>query len=489
MIVLSIKLHYHQVAKEMSESDLPIEPNEIEAIIKKYRNLNRGLSDSYLDSEQFELLVQYYEEEENYKKALQCANDGLSQYPGHSGLLLDKSNVLLLLHRYEEALAVLDQITEEREFNSNLILLRTEGLLALERMEEAHDILNIAMTLPYEDDVIEMFFELADVYDSFELFDNVFTCMAQILALEPTNEEALYKIGFWTDYNGKYEESIEIHQRIIEDFPYSELAWFNLGLAYQGLKLHEKAIDAYEYCLAIDDSMEFAHRNIGDAYLRLRKYDLAIESLTRLLEFTTPESIIYEAIGHCYDKKKKFVQARRFYKKASHLHPEDSSIIYKIAQTYISELKWKTAIEFLLVATKMTKLHADYHNALGQCYAELGNYSEAITHLGIVIRTKPRNKSAWIALLNCLFMEQDYSEGLEYTQFASTQTDNKPIFEYYKFLFQFMLGSIKESIHILETAMQTSPKLIKQIVELHPAVLQNKNIVEVIARYKNVRNR
>ena len=231
----------------MSESEFPSEPNEIEAIIKKYRNLNRGLSDSYLDSEQFEMLVQYYEEEENYKKALQCANDGLNQYPGHSGLLLDKANVLLLLHSYEEALHILDEIPEEKEFDNNLILLRNEGLLALERIDEANEILKQALTLPYEEELVEMFFELADVYDSFELFDNVFTCMSQILALEPTNEEALYKIGFWTDYNGKYEESIEIHQKIIEDFPYSELAWFNLGLAYQGLKLHEKAIDAYEY--------------------------------------------------------------------------------------------------------------------------------------------------------------------------------------------------------------------------------------------------
>ena len=473
----------------MSESDFPLEPNEIEAIIIKYSNLNRGLADSFLDSEQFEMLVQHFEEEENYKKALQCANDGLEQYPGHSGLLLDKANVLLLLHQYQKALDILDQIPEEKEINGNLILLRTEGLLALDRVDEANEILKNAFLLTHDDETVEMFFELADVYDSFELFNNVFDCMAQILILEPTNEEALYKIGFWTDYNGRYEESIEIHQKIIEDFPYSELAWFNLGLAYQGLKLHEKAIDAYQYCLAIDDSMEFAHRNIGDAYLRLRKYDLAIEYLSKLLEFTTPESIIYEAIGHCYDKKKKFVQARRFYKKASHLHPEDSSIIYKIAQTYMSELKWKTAINLLLVATKMTKMQTDYHNALGQCYAELEDYSEAITHLGIVIRTKPRNKSAWIALLNCLFMERDYNDGLDYAKLASTQTDNKPIFDFYQFLFLFMLGSINESILILEQAMRVSPKLIKQIVELHPSILQHKQILEVIARYKKIRNR
>ncbi len=473
----------------MSDANFPSEYSDLENIIEKYRNLRAGRSNSYLDSEQFELLIQHYEEEEKYEIALQCANDGLSQYPGHSGLLIDKANILLLLNEYQEALSVLDSIPEENQFDTNMVLLRIEGLLATERLEEAEEVFVHATGMANHDDVVEMFFELADVYDSFEIFEKVFACMAHILELDPNNEEALFKIGFWTDYIGQFEESISIHQKIIENFPYNELAWFNLGLAYQGLKLHEKAIDAYQYCLAIDDSLEYAHRNIGDAYLRLRKYDLAIESLTKLLELTAPESIIYEAIGHCYDKKKQFVVARKFYKKASQLHAEDSTLIYKIALTYMSEKKWKTAIEFLLVASKMTKLQPDYHFSLGQCYANLDNFTEAVTHLGIVIRTRPRNKAAWISLLDCLFMEDDFQEGLDYAQFASRQTEQKPIFEFYQFLFLFLLGRVEESIVQLEKAMKHSPKLIKHIVELHPALLQNKNVLQVVAKYKNARNR
>ena len=41
-----------------------------------------------------------------------------------------------------------------------------------------------------------MLFELADVYDDYEEFDKVFDCLRLILEIEPTNEEALYKICF-----------------------------------------------------------------------------------------------------------------------------------------------------------------------------------------------------------------------------------------------------------------------------------------------------
>ena len=89
-----------------------------------------------------------------------------------------------------------------------------------------------------------------------------------------------YKICFWTDFTGRNEESIKLHQAIIEDYPFSELAWFNLAAAYQGLKLYEKSIDAYQYAVAIDEKFDYAYRNMGDAFLRLRKYKEAIEAVS-----------------------------------------------------------------------------------------------------------------------------------------------------------------------------------------------------------------
>jgi len=87
-------------------------------------------------------------------------------------------------------------------------------------------------------------FELSDVYDDYENFEKVFDCLKMILEQEPNNEEALYKICFWTDFTGRNEEGIRLHQKIIDEFPFNELAWFNLAAAYQGLKFNGKPFDA-----------------------------------------------------------------------------------------------------------------------------------------------------------------------------------------------------------------------------------------------------
>src|SRR5690606_32711872 len=133
--------------------------------------------------------------------------------------------------------------------------------------------------------------------------DAVFDTLKRILKIDPNCEEALHKICYWTDFAEKQEESIVLHQEIIDAFPYNALAWFNLGSAYQGLKMYEKAIDAYEFCLAIDDKIKLPYRNIAKAYTRLKKYGKAIEFIEKNLELGKPEVEIFEALGHCFEKK------------------------------------------------------------------------------------------------------------------------------------------------------------------------------------------
>ncbi|RYG51297.1 MAG: tetratricopeptide repeat protein, partial [Chitinophagaceae bacterium] len=270
----------------------------------------------------------------------------------------------------------------------------------------------------------------------------------------------------------------------LEEHPYNELAWFNLGAAYQGLKLYEKAVDAYLYAVAINEKFDYAYRNMGDAYIRLRNYKDAIDVLEKVLELTRPEAVIYEAIGHCYDKQENFAQARFNYKKASHLSPEEGNLHFKIASTYMNEGNWKTAIKNLDNAIKLNKLQPEYNLAKGRCYLELGNVEEAITQFGHVVRMRPRNINGWVELLKTFHSAGMYEDGLEYAGFAWEQTEGKPIFRYYISMFLLETGKTKEGLIQLESAIQASPKQIKKFIEINPSILQHPQVVDLVARYK-----
>ncbi|HEU4574768.1 MAG TPA: tetratricopeptide repeat protein [Chitinophagaceae bacterium] len=468
----------------MKENPFREDKEQFGELLKQYENLKNGRSHSFLEEDAFETIIDYFDEQENLAKALEAAELGIEQFPYSSILLIRKADLLLAARRYEEALEILEKAELFGRGDINLTILKTDAYLALDQQEKAVELLQESLALFEGEERIELLFELADVYDDYEEFDKVFDCLKLVLEDDPNNEEALYKICFWTDFTGRNEESIRLHQKIIDAYPYNELAWFNLAAAYQGLKLYEKAIDAYQYAIVIDEKFDYAYRNIGDAYIRMRKYKEAIEVLNKVLELSKPEDVIYEAIGHCYDRQKNFAQARFHYRKASHLNPEDSKLYYKIACTYYNEGQWETAVKQLENALKIHRTQPEYNLLMGECKSNLGLFKEAIQCFSNVVRHRPRGPAGWEALIRCLYKAGFYEEGLEQVKTALRITNGKPLFLFYQSHLLLAQGNFKEAILILERAMDKSPKLLKKFVELNPAVLQNQSVVDVIARYK-----
>lgn len=460
------------------------EREEIKELLALYSNLLEGKANSFIEKEGFERLIEHFEENDKNTEALEACNYAMNQYPGSSTLMLLKGNLLVVTKKYKAALVILEEAEALEGLDFNLIILKTDAYLALDMQEKAAEILENAVQIFEGEEKIDLLLELSDVYDDYENFEKVFDCLVLILKQEPTNEEALYKICFWTDFTGRNEESITLHKEIIEEQPYNELAWFNLAAAYQGIKLYEKAIDAYGYAIAINEKFENAYRNIGDAYLRLRNYKDAIDNLQKVVELAPPDPIIFEAIGHCYDRMHNFAEARFYYKKASHLDIEDSKLLYKLATTYMNEANWQHAIKFLNQALRLNRLQPDYNLALGQCYLQLNDTDEALAYFGNVVRMRPKNVKGWTELLKCLLHSSYIDDGVEYAQFAYEQTDGKPIFLFYKCMFLYTNGKFKEATILLETAMQINPRLLKKFLQMNPSLLNYKQVVDAIAKHK-----
>lgn len=472
----------------MRENPYRQDKDDIRELLASYQNLRQGKSHSYLEEDAFERIIDYFDDAEELTQAMEAVSLAIEQFPYSAMLLFKKADLLIATRKYHEALRTLDQAAVLDSRDINLYILQTDAYLALDQQEKAVELLESALGMFEGSEKIELLFELADVYDDYEEFDKIFDCLRLILEQEPGNEEALYKICFWSDFTRRNEESIVLHQKILDDSPYNELAWFNLAAAYQGLKLYEKSIDAYKYAVVIDEKFDYAYRNMGDAYIRLRKYRDAIEVLEKVIELSRPEDVIFEAIGHCYDKLKNYAQARFYYRKASHLSPDDSKLHYKIACTYIHEQQWNQAIKQLESAMQIHRNQPEYNLAMGECKMQLGNIKEAIQFLTNVVRSRPRNMAGWEALIRCLYNVKYYDEAMEQIHAAMRHTENKPVFLFYQSAVYFARGKSKEGLLYLNKAMTKAPRMIRKFLALNPSILQNQQVVDLIASYKRNRN-
>ena len=459
--------------------------NELNQILNNYRNLRNEFAHQFIDEDTFEIIIDYYDEREQLQKALEAANFGVAQFPYSSVLLLKKADLLIATTKYNEALEILEQASLLDAGDLNLYILKTDAYLATDQQHKAIVLLEEVLHLFDGKEKIELLFELADVYDDHENFEKVFDCLVYILQIDGTNEEALYKICYWADHTKRNDESITLHLHLIDQNPYSELAWFNLGSAYQGIKLYEKSIDAYKYVLAINEKFDFAYRNIGDAYMRLRKYKDAIEHLLKVLELAKPEEVIYQALGYCYEKLKQPAEARFYYKKAVHLNPDNASLHYKIAVTYMLQEQWKNAIKLLETSLKVFRLHPEFNFAMAKCYFQLDNFEQTIHYVSNTLAIKQNSAKAWELLLISCYTKQEYNDGLDFCETALNATNFKTIFLYYKVAFLQAVGSTTEALNTLHKALAIAPKQLKYLIELNPSLLLHPQFVACIVQYKH----
>jgi len=454
----------------------------IEDIVKLYHELKEGRTGNMLNEISFEILIDYYDEQQNLGKALEVAAVSREYYPFSAELMIKHADLLIADRKYLFSLELLEQARLLNSDDINIYILKVDALLALNELEQAFEVFQHSLTLFEEDEKLDLLFEYVDVFDDYEVYDMVFDCLKMILELAPNDDVALYKICYWVEFTGRFEESIRIHQKIIDDNPYNELAWFNLATAFQGLKLYEKAIDAYQYAIAINETFDIAYRNLGDVYIRLRKYKQAIEALTTVIELTRPEDVLYEAIGHCYHKLQNFSTARFNYRKAAHMEPDDHKLYYKIALTYMDEQNWSSAIKSLETALQIASA-PECHLALGECLLQLSMYSEAIFHFGTAVKQKPRNIPGWEALVKGLYIAGFYEEAEQQAYLALEATSHRPIFHFYIAMTLFAQAKNKEALQQLEMGMHNAPRQFRKVLELNPGIMQNSRVVDILARY------
>ena len=456
--------------------------------LNSYEKLRSGAENVFLEEDVFLTIIEYFDELDKVKKAMEAVDIALQYYPYSTPLMVKKADYLIVYKHLDEAMAVLDQATIYDNQDVNIYILKTEALLAMKKNMEAKEILESAMNLFEGEELVDLLFELADVFDDYELYNDVFNCLASVLEIDPNNEEALYKICFWTDFTNRHYEGIQIYKRIIDAYPYNDLAWFNLGAAYQCIKRYEKALDAYEYAIAINEKFDYAYRNIGDAYIRLRKYKEAIESLERVLELAKPEDVIYEAIGYCYEKLKNYAQARFYFRKASHLNEDKGALLYKIALTYYKEDQFEQCIRQLEAALKIRNNNPEFLLLMGQSKLALGLDKDALQYFLNVVRLRPKQLTGWESLLIGLYKAGLFEEGLAQIENAVIRLGaEKPLFHYYKALFYFGLNQPKQAQIEFEEGLIKGPRLLKRILEVEPALLQRPAIGAMILKNKKRR--
>src|SRR5690554_3654066 len=111
--------------------------DSIETLLSIYEGLKEGIVNRLLEEEEFEMIIDYYFQENLEQEALQACDVAQKFYPFGSTILLYKAEILYSSHKHGQALVTLD-LYDSLAFQSyESVLLRADILNAQQKHEEA----------------------------------------------------------------------------------------------------------------------------------------------------------------------------------------------------------------------------------------------------------------------------------------------------------------------------------------------------------------
>ncbi|WP_459189675.1 tetratricopeptide repeat protein [Parabacteroides sp. APC149_11_2_Y6] len=294
---------------------------EISRLLQRYLSGRESGHDAYFDADEIDILLDSFEESDDFTYYDGVLALGLRLHPGNPDLQIRQCKSYVYNEDYESALTLIDSIAEKG--NQELDMLRLECYV----MQNTYDkVVEYTEQLIAADcEYLEVIFEYtAPILGDMEMTKEARDYINRGLMLFPDNLILKDELCYNLEVEGDFEHAIRICNELIDKNPYSYDYWFTLGRLYSMTADYEKAIEAFDFALTCDDSddelktlkayclymnenyekaIELYNEIVVDEDSRLRAAPLLAECYIKLDEFEKAYGILKELIDKRGDKE------------------------------------------------------------------------------------------------------------------------------------------------------------------------------------------
>ena len=345
-------------------------------------------------------IADYYEEINRPEKALEIIERGLKQYNFSPSLHVRKANLVLSNCDEDRALELLDQAEAYGHSPIHTELLRAKVHTQKCDYEMALCILQSIKSQAANSviDLSDIYYSEAQVHERQEDFEKMFYAISSALRINPNHQGALARLHFCQEMSNMSQESIELCSYLIDQNPYSYLAWYNLGHAYYSQFSYKNAIEAFEYSFIINENYAPAYYDCADVCMQISQYDKALTCYQELLEFEAPSGELLFKLGQCHEYLGNLEKARILFFRALNRHPKHEVVYFHLGQCYAKDQIWESAAHFYKEAVARDENREDFLSALADVYIRLGRFREAEPLLIAATTVLPELSYIWMRL-------------------------------------------------------------------------------------------
>lgn len=380
--------------------------------IQRYNEMLFKQKAYYFDVHEFEEIVDYFIDKQDWIKALEAIKYSKKLHPFIPALLLKEADLLGATGQSNAALELIARVELIEHKNPELFLMKGALLSELELSDKAIDAYLKAVNLSC-DDLDEVYLSIAFEFQNQSNYEKAIEFLIKSLQLNPKNEDALYEIGYCYTQLNQQNGMLDFLNTFLDEHPYCDHAWNNLGSIYLQQGNYDKAIDAFDFALAINDDFVTATFNKGSALIACNRFEEAIEVYETCTKTEVAGSLAFHQIGYCHEQLGNFNKAMVLYNKSIQLDEDFSESWISLAKLHSSRDKHVEAIYAIKKALQNEEDNADYWSIFGQIQGKAGLIEEAKFAYDKATVINPYSIPSWLDYAELLFQNHFFDEAVE----------------------------------------------------------------------------
>ena len=456
-----------------------------EALSRFKRSLISG-SKKYFDVSEFEGIVEQLLEEGDINASEIAAKQGMQIHPNAVALHLKYAQVLLNKGKYEEAIHWLNRVEKVEDTNPDIHLIK--GSAWLVTGEEAKARVAFRKAIKFAgNDLDDIFYHIGAAFLQAGDIPNAIRNFEQAVVANPTNEMALYELGFFCDQTGDFEKSILYYERYLDIDPFNYSTWFNLGITHNKSGNHEKAIEAYEYALALNEEFHQALFNIANAYANAGNFREAIKKYKEYLKLEPGNDDAYCYIGECYLNLENNTKSEKYYQKAIDLNEENDTAWFGVGLIMWIERKFPESIVFIKKALEIDETNPEYLLTLAKVYSDFSHKASALKAIKTAARLEPENTEIWLTWADIYQKFDELENAVKMIKIAIKKNEDS-VLKYRLVALLLEMKNEKEAFPVLSAAMKQEFVQINALFDFYPKAPKNKRLKKLVDDFRKENN-
>ncbi len=249
----------------------------------------------------------------------------------------------------------------------------------------------------------------------------------QILAIDPTNADALNLFGVLAHQVGRHDVAVELIGRAIRIHPREPSYFHNLGAALLDLGRHEEMAEAFRRAIDLAPGAAEAHFNLAVALQALGRLDEAADAYRRVIKLQPNHALAHSNLGAVLKSQGKLEEAAQSLGRAADLQPNNAAghnnlgvVLEELGRPKEALTSYQRAVALkpdfaaahynlgsaLQALHRLGEAEASYRRAI----ALRSDHAEAFNNLGAVLVALDRPEEALECYRRAVDLKPDYAE-------------------------------------------------------------------------------